>query len=143
MKMNSTISCEVQLQKKLKTLNVLIVDNEQMGSAIGKTVEQLGHSVVVAECYKKAFQKTAETKFDLILWDVNLSGGNGIDLIPEIRKKSVEDVNIVAMTGASTIEIEQKIRLPGVIYYMIKPFRLDELRSIINHLSKRKLKLCQ
>lgn len=139
--MNNTVSYEVQVQEGLKLLKVLIVDDEQMGNVIGKAVEQLGHKVAVVKCYKEALQKIAETKFDLILWDINLSNGNGIDLIPEIRG-SAGDVNIVAMTGDSNREIEERVRVQGVIYYMIKPFELDELNSIINHLAKRKIKLC-
>ena len=139
--MNNTVSYEVQGQEKLKLLKVLIVDDEQMGNVIGKSVEQLGHKVAVVKCYKEALQKIAETKFDLILWDINLSDGNGIDLIAEIRK-SAGKVNIVAMTGDSNREMEQRARAQGIIYYMIKPFELNELRSIINHLARRKIKLC-
>ncbi len=51
-------------------------------------------------------------------------------------------VNIVAMTSVSNREMEQRVRVQGVIYYMIKPFEFDELRSIINHLARRKVKLC-
>ena len=137
--MNNTVSYEVQIQDGLKLLKVLIVDEAQMGNVIGKAVDQLGHKVAVADCYKEALQKIAETNFDLILWDINLSNGNGIDLIPEIRK-SVGKVNIIAMTGYSNREIEQRVRVLGVIYFMIKPFELDELRSIINHHAKRKIK---
>ena len=139
--MNNTVIYEVQIQEGLKLLKVLIVDDEQMGNVIGKAVEQLGHKVAVVKCYKEALKKIAETKFDLILWDINLSNGNGIDLIAEIRKSS-GDVNIVAMTGDSNREIEERVRVQGVIYYMIKPFELDELNSIINHLARRKIKLC-
>ena len=139
--MNNTVSYEVQVQEELKILKVLVVDDEQTGNVLGKTVEQLGHETIVAECYKEALQKIAETNFDLVLWDITLSNGNGIDLIREIRR-SAGDVNIVAMTGHNSCETEQRVRVQGIIYYMIKPFELDELRSIINHLARRKVKLC-
>ena len=140
-KMINSISHKVQIQERPKILRVLIVDKVLMRNVIGKIVEQLGHKAAFAKCYKEALQKITKTKFDLILWDINLSNGNGIDLISEIRE-AVGDANIVAMAGDSDREVERRVRVQGVIYYMIKPIEFDELKSILNHLSERKIKLC-
>ncbi len=122
-------------------MNVLIVDNEEISNAIGKTVVQLGHEAVVTENYQEALKKISESTFDLILWDINLSNGTGINLLSEIRESN-RDLNIVTMTMFSNREMEERVREQGIIYYMIKPFKLDELRSIINHLAKRETRLC-
>ncbi len=137
--MDNTVGNIVRVKEEHEILHVLIVDDEDLAHALGKTIEQLGHKAEVAGCYKEALKKIAEVNFDLILLDMNLSNGDGIDFISEIRQ-SVEDLNIVAMTSDPNRELEQKLREQRVIYYMIKPFELDELRSIINHLSRRKIK---
>lgn len=139
--MINPVNHKVQVQKGLKILKILIVDNALMGNVIGEIVEYLGHKAAFAKCYKEALQKIANAKFDLILWDINLSDGNGIDLISEIRG-STGNVNIVAMTDDSNREVERRVRIQGVSYYMIKPIEFDELKSIVSHLAERKIKLC-
>ena len=133
--MDNTVGNEIQVFEEFK---VHIFD-EEIGDILWKRVEQLGHKVVVSQCQKEALQKITETNFDLILLDANRSNGNGINLIQEIRKLA-GDVHIIAMAGDPSRELEQKLREQRIIYYMIKPFEFVELKSIINHLSERKIK---
>ncbi len=108
---------------------------------LSKAIEMLGHLAETAGSCEEALQKISEIDFDLVLLDVNLSDGDGVEFITKIRKISA-DSNIVVMTGDSSREMELRAREKGIMYYLIKPFEMKELKSIINHLFIRKFKLC-
>ncbi len=64
--------------------------------------------------------------YDLVLMDWMLPDGNGIDLIPQIKHKSVKTVVVVlSARGDSTSEIEALKR--GADDYIRKPFDFDVL----------------
>ncbi len=60
-------------------------------------------------------------------------------MIPQF-KELWPDIGIVAMTGYNTRELELKVRNQGINYYMIKPFKLEEVIGIMDHISKKKAK---
>ncbi len=129
-------------QEELQMLNIIIVDDdEKTANLIQRVAGKLGHNAVVAKCCKVALHKIEEENFDLILLDINLPDSNEIDLIQEIRETTAA-INIVPMVSEPDRETEERIRGQRITYYLIKPFEIDELKSIINHLSKRKFKLC-
>jgi DNA-binding NtrC family response regulator len=122
----------------IAALNVLVVDDEEMiTNMIEKSIALWGHSVVSVSGVKEARKKLAEIEFDLCFVDINVSNGNGLALVRDIRKLLPEG-NIVAMTGDSSRETELRIRELRVMYFLIKPVERAELQSIIDHVSKRK-----
>lgn len=135
--MNNTIAHNAQTPDPLLRMNILIFDEGQVETAIVKTIERWGHEVSVVRSDTEALDKIAKVDFDLILVDLNISNSMGLDFIQKIRE-SAGNVNIVTMTSHSSRDMEQRIREQRIIYYMIKPFRFDELKSIVNHLSRRK-----
>ncbi len=137
--MGCTDDRKVKAQERLGILKVLIVDDEEMGHVLCKTIEHLGHKGSVAKCYHETLEKIAETQFDLIFLEINISNGSSVSVIREIRQL-LGDVNIIVMTSDTNREMEQMIREQRVIYYMIKPIDPHELKSILNHLSMRKVK---
>jgi DNA-binding NtrC family response regulator len=119
-------------------LKVVVIDDEAMTTnMIEKSIDLWGHSVVSASGVKEARKKLAEIEFDLCFVDINVSNGNGLALVRDIRKLS-PGVNVVAMTGDSSRETELRIRDLRVMYFLIKPVERAELQSIIDHVSKRK-----
>jgi response regulator of citrate/malate metabolism len=42
------------------------------------------------------------------------------------------------MTGYNSRELELEVRKQGVLYYMIKPFEIGDLRSLLDHISKKR-----
>ncbi len=62
------------------------------------------------------------------------------DLIPKL-KREWSDLLIITMTGHSSKELEEKIRNQGILYYMEKPVDFSELESIVQHMSKKIIKI--
>ncbi len=74
--------------------------------------------------------------FDLFLLDVFLPDMTARELVPALKALQPE-VPIITLTGQSSRRLERELRELGIAYYMAKPVPHDELRSILEHLSRR------
>ncbi len=118
-------------------MNVLIVeDDTDLSAFITDAVISWGHTAEEADTGKEAINKMYHHYFDLILLDIFLPDTKGHLLIPEIRKLWPQS-NIISMTGYNSRDLEREVRKQGVLYYMIKPFDIDHLRSILDHMNSK------
>lgn len=119
-------------------LSILIVGKSDETDALEQEVKFLGHISRVVSCYNDALKKINENSFDLIIMDMDLPKGDWCSTINGIRE-AAGDIHIITMTDNNSREIEQKAREQKVIYYIVKPFDIKEMRSIIDHVSKKKI----
>jgi len=119
-------------------MNILLVEDEvSVSRVIGKEIEALGHSVNTAYTGQDALKKVTKNRFDLILLDIYLPDCRGDELIPKF-KEAQPDIGIISMTGYNTKELELEVRKKGILYYMVKPFRIEEMKEILDHISKKR-----
>jgi DNA-binding response OmpR family regulator len=119
-------------------MNILIVeDDSDAAQVLEKNLIQWGYEVEQATTCAEALKKVRLFDFDLILLDLFLPDGQGHTLIPDF-KQLAPDAVIVTMTGHNTRELEQEVRRLGVLYYMIKPFDTNHLKSIVQHIAGNK-----
>lgn len=137
--MNSTNTDNFQAHDRYQRISILIIDGGQVDNTLINTIERWGHDVSVAKYDNEALEKIAATNFDLILLALNTSNDKGVDFIRKIRE-SAGNVNIATITSHSDRDLEQRARQQRITCYLIKPFHFDELKSIVNHLSRRKNK---
>ena len=119
-------------------MRILVVeDDRQMADIIIEAVSLWGHRPKWANTGAQALSLLRRASFDLVLLDIYLPDMTGIELLTELP--SMIDIRppIVAMTGFNSPEIELQIRQQGVIFYLIKPFDLPHLRSIVEHIADR------
>lgn len=90
----------------------------------------------VSNC-SDALIKAQEYYYDLVMLDVNLSDGSGIAIIGKLKELLI-NTDIMTMTGDNPKEIECAVREHGVIYHLIKPFRLEELKLVLLQTMQRK-----
>ncbi|MCL2167139.1 MAG: response regulator transcription factor [Clostridiales bacterium] len=93
-----------------------------------------GIETISAESLSKAREMLSKP-FDLILLDILLPDGNGLDFVPEIR--AVTDVPILMLTSKREEADIVKGLLGGGDDYMTKPFRNEELCARIAALIRR------
>lgn len=75
--------------------------------------------------------------YDMLLMDIGLPDGSGLDLLAEIRAKRSE-VPILMLTAYDKINYKVRGLDLGADDYLIKPFRLDELKARIRALHRRR-----
>lgn len=93
-------------------------------------------TVVQAYCVKEA-EKLFDDSIDLVILDVNLPDGSGLDLCREIRKRS--NVPIIFLT-ANDLEIDIVTGLEsGADDYITKPFSLAVLRARVHAVTRRRM----
>jgi len=121
-------------------MHILLVEDEApVAKVIQQQIENLGHSVETAYTGQDALKKVREKRFDLMLLDILLPGCKGSELIPKFREAE-PDMGIVAITGYNTRELELEVRQQGILYYMVKPFRAEEMKMVLDHVSKQRQK---
>jgi DNA-binding NtrC family response regulator len=114
---------------------VLIVDDE---SAIRESLQTLleleGYRVEVAASGGEGLSRIAEHPFDLVLLDLALPDGNGIELLGEIRNRDME-LPVVMITAYGTVENAVRAMQAGASNFIQKPWDneklLADLRAIV------------
>lgn len=113
---------------------LLVEDNEMIIKAISFLLEEHDYNVDVARNIKEAKEKINDA-FDLVILDVMLPDGNGLDFF----KQYVNVPSLVLSAKDEEDDVVKAIDL-GVQDYIIKPFRSKELLSRINNIIKRNKK---
>jgi DNA-binding NtrC family response regulator len=120
---------------------VLVVDDDRaVRSALTVNLTKHGMHVTVAGTPDEALESLRNTPFDLVLTDVRMPGGTGLDLLGHVRK-SWPDTPVVVMTGYGSVEDAVAAMKAGATDYIIKPISKDELLVIIERaLEQRSLR---
>lgn len=107
--------------------NILIVEDDKKLNDGIKLALRKEFSCEQAFSVQTAFEKYQTQEFDLILLDVNLPDGNGIDFMVNIRKK--DTIPIILLTS-NKMEMDIVVGLElGANDYITKPFSLMVLRA--------------
>ena len=122
-----------------KKATILVVDDEHGVRQSFDMVLSDDYEVLLAPTGKEAFDIFNKNSIDLILLDIRLPDIDGLDLL--VKLKEIDPNNEVIMVTAVR-EIQSAVRAikAGAYEYIIKPFEVDEVLTIINRaLEKRHL----
>ena len=119
---------------------ILIVDDEEgIQKGCRRVLAEHGFHLEAASTIKEGLQKFQDSSFDLVLLDVMLPDGKGIDIIPRLHERD-PDLVCVVMTGYATIELAVQAMKAGAYNFITKPFSADLLLLTVNQgLEKRQL----
>jgi CheY-like chemotaxis protein len=103
------------------------------------TLEKLGHTTDLAENGKIAVEMFAKKEYDLVLMDMFMPEMDGLEATRLIRQFEAGNpgrnpVHICAITANTSQEDEEKCYQAGMNSYISKPFRLEELVKVLNHI---------
>lgn len=73
--------------------------------------------------------------YSLVLVDLKMPGKSGIDVLRELRQITMA-VPVIVMTGYPTIDSSIEALRLGAFDYIIKPFKLQELREVVDRAIK-------
>ena len=119
---------------------ILIVDDEEgIQKGCRRVLAEHGFHLEAASTIKEGLQKFQDSSFDLVLLDVMLPDGKGIDIIPRLHERD-PDLVCVVMTGYATVELAVEAMKAGAYNFITKPFSADLLLLSVNQgLEKRQL----
>ncbi len=89
-----------------------------------------GYDASTASSVTMARERTAETSYDLVLCDILMPDGNGLDLLREIKERHPQTAVIMMTAYTSTKSAIEAMKL-GAYNYLSKPFDVDELKLVV------------
>ena len=120
-------------KEKRKVANILVIDDEEsVRYSFHRFLTRETHSVSTAACYCMALSQMNNKNFDLILADLHLPDGWGIDIINEVARKKLM-TRVIIMTAYPCNETITHCLGRGVIDYLIKPLRQKALIRSVNN----------
>lgn len=126
------------MAKNLK--KVLIVDDEEtltwsMSKSLSKDKDK--YEVLVANNGKEALNHLKNNDIDLVISDIRMPDINGLDLLVRV-KKDYPKIKFIIMTAYGSPEVQREANRRGSIYYIEKPFEINEIRKMIIELIGKK-----
>tara|TARA_B100000609_G_scaffold128484_1_gene102352 strand:+ start:14 stop:616 length:603 start_codon:yes stop_codon:yes gene_type:complete len=119
--------------------NILIVDDEK--SILDVLISGLsddGFKCFAAFNANEALDIVKREKIDFSILDIRLPDMSGIDLCSEIKSLNPRIINII-MTGFPSFKSAVDSIRGGAYDYLVKPFRIEQVLSIINNFDKTKI----
>src|SRR3989449_2647128 len=119
---------------------VLVVDDEESVVVTIKAILQLdGYNVATTTSGAKARAMVREVEYDLVLTDLRLEDGDGLDVLKAVRERYPETVTIM-LTGYASLESAIQALRAGAYDYLVKPSEVEELRATVARgLERRRL----
>lgn len=105
---------------------LLLEDDALLAQSVIDELEDVGYNVTWAEESDSAIDITYENRFDLYLFDVNVPGMSGFELLKSLRE-SGDQTPTIFMTSRNQIDDIREGFDVGANDYIKKPFDLDEL----------------
>ena len=119
---------------------ILVIDDEaSMRELLGIMLRKEGYSVELADSRKLAAAALARGPVDMVITDVRLPDGDGIEILRHLKAASPETVVVVMTAYGSTEAAVAALKL-GAQDYLIKPFDVEELKIVVrNALEQQRL----
>ena len=119
-------------------MNLLIVDDEaSLRDFLSIVFEEEGWQVETAASLAESRAALAKQEPDLILCDLMLPDGSGVDLVREV-KTATPSIAVIMITAHTSTKSAVEALKAGAFDYIAKPFDIDELKIIVRNAVERK-----
>ena len=118
-------------------MRLLVVDDdEETRRLLVRNLQLASHGVKAVASCADARDVMSRERFDVVVLDVMLPDGSGIELCSELRRAQV-DVPILLLTAKGEVRSRVLGLDAGADDYLGKPFAISELRARVNALGRR------
>src|SRR5512145_1726580 len=88
----------------MQAKTILIVDDEfSVRESLEKVLSKAGYVTLAADSGNEALAVLSKEKIDLVLSDLKMPDGDGVELLKSI-KKNYPDIEVILLTGYGTVE---------------------------------------
>ncbi|PYK95277.1 MAG: hypothetical protein DME36_02625 [Verrucomicrobia bacterium] len=111
-----------------RTLRILLVDDHRdTCTALERLLVRRGHLVAAAHNVRSAMEAAARNQFDLLISDIALPDGTGMDLMMQLR--AIRGIPGIAISGfGNNGDIEKSLQA-GFSEHLVKPVKLEKLQA--------------
>ncbi|MGH9326787.1 MAG: sigma-54-dependent transcriptional regulator [Terriglobia bacterium] len=118
-------------------IRVLVVDDEPSSRQFCiEVLESLGYETEAVDSPAGVLPILEDGQIDIVLSDVHMPGGSGIELLRMIKERH-QSVDVLVMTGFGSIpEAVEAVKL-GAYDYITKPFKVEDFRRLLDRLVEK------
>lgn len=117
-------------------LRILLVDDhEDTAKAIRRLLEREGYAITLAFNVSDALGEFGRNEFDLLISDIGLPDGSGLELMRQIRQQ--KQLRGIALSGFGMEEDIRKSKEAGFTEHLIKPINFQKLQDVIRDVATR------
>ena len=125
----------LSLHRRITTMNILLMEDDAVLSDILLDYLRESWSVDYAFNSAEVFKHLESRKYDLFIFDINVTGKNGLELLEELRRFHDKTPTIFITAYTDTQYLKRAFDL-GAHDYIRKPFELEELGMRIQNTKK-------
>lgn len=119
-------------------MKILIVEDEQqLAKSICQYMEKENYLCEIASNISEGREKIESFDYDCILLDIMLPGGNGLDLLEELKRDKKLD-GVIIISAKNSLEDRIFSLNAGADDYISKPFHLAELSARVQSVIRRR-----
>lgn len=124
---------QTHITQEISKLNILVVEDDFTNRKYLEMILKKRYNVSVADNGALAFLLAKNSKFDIILMDINLGREmNGVETTELIRTlEGYKDIPIAAVTANAMSGQREHLLNSGFTHYISKPFKKDDLLNLI------------
>ncbi len=116
---------------------LIVEDNNRLLDTIQQTLSAAGFLCEIADSFLSAREKLALYRYDLIVVDINLPDGSGLELI-KACKSNAPETGIVVISARNSIDNKVEGLELGADDYLTKPFDIAELIARVKSVIRRR-----
>ena len=123
--------------------NILVVDdNIEQCKILEEVLVKEGYVVTIAVSGEEAAQLGQDIFYDVVISDIRMLQMDGLALLRKFKQTSPATI-VILMTAFGSLETALQAMRDGAFDYISKPFRLDEIKTIIKRAIEQKQMLTQ
>ena len=118
-------------RRAVAPLRVFVVENHvDTREFLRFMLEELGHTVLVADTMAKALRDVPAANCDVLISDIGLPDGDGWELLA--RLDLPRPIYAIAMSGFGMSSDRVRSKAVGYRHHLVKPMELEQLESILS-----------
>jgi DNA-binding NtrC family response regulator len=112
-------------------IQILVLDDEKIvGERLKASLEKEDHTLEIFINPVAALNRIREKTFDVVITDIRMDDVDGLQVLEEVRKKSLK-TKVIMITGYATLEVARESLTKGAFDFIAKPFKLKEIHGAI------------
>jgi DNA-binding response OmpR family regulator len=112
---------------------LIVEDSPLVTDAFSILFRESGYDVDIAATVAQAVEIATARPADLILLDISLPDGDGLEVLEQLRERNALPKATLAMTGHGELRSRQKCIDAGCAEVLLKPVAISELLRRIEH----------